>query len=326
MSGPFPGPCRRPVAAGRDRHRGHAARDEGRLLVRAEREAEVDELAERARPAGLAPRLGGELGPDRLHEARRRRPRRIAGELEARHAVARDRVEVDDGDDVLALGRVGGELGRAEPADGPAVGGQEEERVRERQARRPAGRRVCPRELDEDGRAGGVVVRARAGAAVVAVGEDDDRLVREPGLLGDEVHERDPPASRDLGGEPLPRDLVAVRRELAREPPARPRLRRWCPARAWGPSSARSAATARGVARVEGGRDVRRLERRRPRDAEGENEERQPDEEPRAAVEAPVDGPVERAGTRAAPRRRRRNGSHRRSIVGRGFGRPPVSP
>ena len=102
-----------------------------------------------------------------------------------------------------------------------AVGGQEEERVRERQARCPAGRRVRPRELDEDGRAGGVVVRAGAGAAVVAVGEDDDRLVREPGLLGDEVHERDPPAARDLGGEPLPRDLVAVRRELAREPPGR---------------------------------------------------------------------------------------------------------
>ena len=47
---PVADPARRPVGGRRDRHRRDAARNERRLLVRAEREAEVDELPERTRP------------------------------------------------------------------------------------------------------------------------------------------------------------------------------------------------------------------------------------------------------------------------------------
>src|SRR5581483_3768813 len=58
----------RPVAAGRDRDRGHAAADERRLLVAAVREAEIDELAERARPRRIGAGLRGELRPHGLRE------------------------------------------------------------------------------------------------------------------------------------------------------------------------------------------------------------------------------------------------------------------
>src|SRR4051794_34110035 len=72
----------RPVAARRDGDRGDAAGDERRLLVSRVREREVDELPEGARPAGLGPCLGRELGPDGLDEPRRRRTGRVAGDLE----------------------------------------------------------------------------------------------------------------------------------------------------------------------------------------------------------------------------------------------------
>src|SRR5581483_12510735 len=42
--------ARRPISGGGDRHRGDAAADERRLLVGAEREAEVDQLPQPARP------------------------------------------------------------------------------------------------------------------------------------------------------------------------------------------------------------------------------------------------------------------------------------
>ena len=50
---------------------------------------------------------------------------------------------------------------------------------------------VAARELDERRRARRVVVRARAGADVVAVGEDDDRVGRLPGGDRPEVLEAD---------------------------------------------------------------------------------------------------------------------------------------
>ena len=86
---------------------------------------------------------------------------------------------------------MGGELRRAEAAVRAAVRGEEEERVRQPQLGRAARGCVGTGELDEGGGAGGVVVRARADAGIVAVGKDDDRLVRQPALLGDEVHEAD---------------------------------------------------------------------------------------------------------------------------------------
>ncbi len=135
--------------------------------------------------------------------------------------VPGDGVEVDHGDDVLTLGRMGGERGRAEPAVCAAVGGEEEQGVRQAELGRAAGRRIGACELDECGRAGGVVVRARADAGVVAVGEHDDRLVREASLLDDEVEQAHPALGGDRGGERLRLDRVAVRRQLLGEPAGR---------------------------------------------------------------------------------------------------------
>ncbi len=72
----------------------------------------------------------------------------------------------------------------------------------------------------------------------------------------------------------------------------------------------------RGIA-VEGRRQAGRLERGGPGDAEGEDEQRQPDEQPGAPVEAAVDRALERPTARTAPLRRRRVGSHGGSSVGR---------
>ena len=79
-----------PVAGGRDRDRRDAAGDERRLLVEAEREAEIDELAERARP----PRLGAGLARRAARGTVSTRPARgergcVAGELEPRRRRGR---------------------------------------------------------------------------------------------------------------------------------------------------------------------------------------------------------------------------------------------
>ena len=192
---------------------------------------------------------------------------------------------------------MGGELGRAESAVRAAVGGEEEDRVRQPKLGGAPGRGVGAGKLDESCGAGGVVVRTRADAGVVAVGEHDDRLVREPALLGHEVDEGHAAVAGNRGREPLLLDGVAVGRELAREP-ARRRGRCRAPRHAARIAERELGGERARIDPVEGGRQVRRLERGRPGHAEGEDEQREPDEKPRAAVEAAVDGPVEGAGSR----------------------------
>ena len=172
------GPARRPVAPGRDRHRRDAARDERRLLVEAEREAEIDELAQRSRPARLGAGLLNQHGACGLDESGLGRTRGVTADLEPGRPVARDGIEVHHRGDVRRLGRVRGELRRPDPAVDAAVRRQEDEGIRERQPRGAGGRRVRARKLEQRRRSRGVVVRARAGAGarVVAVGHDDDRL------------------------------------------------------------------------------------------------------------------------------------------------------
>ena len=208
------------------------------------------------------------------------------------------------------------ELGRAKRADDCCVRREEEERVGEVEPDGGGGRRVRARELDQRRGTGGVVVRPGARAAVVPVGHEDDRLLRQAGLRCDEVLELQPAATGDGCGERLGMHLEAVRLQLRREPAGGVRR----PGRAGDAArvAAREVRRDRGRGRrVEGRRQIGRLQCRRTCDAERQHEQRQPDEQPRAAVEAPVDGPFERPATRAAPLRCRRDGSHGGSIVGR---------
>jgi hypothetical protein len=206
--------------------------------------------------------------------------------------VAGDAVERDGGYDVPPFGCVRGELGCTEaPVDAP-VGGEEEERVRQRQAGGGPRRRVGAGELDEGRGSGGVVVRPWADAAVVPVCEDDDRLVGEAAFLEEEVHEPDVAAAGDVGGEGLALHLVPVGRQLLCEPAGR-RRRSGGAGHAGGEAERELGGDSAGVAAAEGGREVGRLQRRRAGDAEGEHEQRQSHQEPRAAVQRPVDGPVE---------------------------------
>ncbi len=194
------GSARRAIGRRRDRHRRNAARDERRLLVEAERESEVDQLAQRTGPTGLHTGLLRQHRPGGLDESRLRRARRVAGELEPRSSASRDRVEVQHRRHVRRLQRVSRELRRADPAVRAAVGREEEERIRKLQSRRARLRRVGPRELDQCRRAGGVVVRARPDPRVVAVRHHHDRPPRSSRLHRDEV--REPDACRDRGSSP----------------------------------------------------------------------------------------------------------------------------
>ena len=103
----------------------------GRLLVEGEREAEVDELPERARPRRARSRSARRSARRR---SRRASPRASAGWSPAITSrggpSAGDRVEVDDRDDPARLRVVLGEARGAEAAEGAAVGGEEDERVR----------------------------------------------------------------------------------------------------------------------------------------------------------------------------------------------------
>ena len=203
--------------SGRDRDRRHPGAHKGRLLVRAEREREADELIEGARsgryPAGfLVERL-----LHRLEQAWRRRTRRVSSELEPRTAPSADRVEIDHGDDVAARARLRGEVRRAERALLRSVGRHEGDRVRERAELRRADRCVRARELDQRARTRRVVVESATRAAVVAVGHDDDLARREAGLLRDEVHELRL-AAADRCRERFPLHLEPVRHELLQEP------------------------------------------------------------------------------------------------------------
>src|SRR5207248_6115716 len=117
-------------------------------------------------------------------------------------------------------------------------------------------------------------------------------------------------------GERLPLDEEAVGPEL----PLGPARRAAGARRSGGADRIRRGELRRepgGGVLVEGGREVRRGERGRPGDAEGEDEQGGADGgEPHRPVQAPVDGALEGAGTGAAPLRRGRAGSHGVSLGG----------
>ena len=128
-------------------------------------------------------------------------------------ARAREPVERDDRLDPVAVRGGRGEPLGAEAAVGAAVRGEEDERVL---GRRPARHRpepaVAARELDQRRGSGGVVVRAGPDARVVAVGEDEDRVVRRALHDRDEVLEPDAAETGDAlvpvvlgGGEAVER-------------------------------------------------------------------------------------------------------------------------
>ena len=183
--------------------------------------------------------------------------------------------------------------------------------MRRGQARRGrgAGNGICPRELDERGGAGGIVVRSRSRPVVIAVRHDEDRLRRSPRHPRDEILEVEAPKSGCDGGERLDPRLQAVRRKLVVQP-------RGCLDRAHRAGESVRVADAQVVGqrrrrrRVERRRKLRRGQRLWSRDAERQDEERQADDQPRAAIEPAVDGPLERAGSRPAPLWTGRNGGH----------------
>ena len=91
---------RRPLASRRHRDRGYPACHERPLLVQREREAEVDQLAQHAGPAGRRPSLLGDAPGGRRGEHGGGRARRVAGDDDARRLLPTDRGQVHDGRDV----------------------------------------------------------------------------------------------------------------------------------------------------------------------------------------------------------------------------------
>src|SRR5205823_4589231 len=136
------------IAAGGQRDRRDPAPDEGRLLVQAEREAEIDELPEGARSSRRESRFRTDSRAGGCDEGAGRGAGTVARDLEAWRAVAGDRVEIDDRDD--PTGRAGGEPGGPEPSVCAPVGGQEDDRVRgaDRAPRRSGGMAVAARKLE----------------------------------------------------------------------------------------------------------------------------------------------------------------------------------
>ena len=158
-----------------------------------------------------------------------------------------DRRQVDHRDDVER--RALGEAERAEPAEGAAVGGEEDDRVRGAHALRGrrAGLRVAAGELDERGGAARVVVRARArrrcrrGAPSRRSRPATGPRATAQRLLQAATCPRPGTCASHVSAD----DGQAVRRELVAEPLAgaeRPRRR---PARGPGSASTRSAASCR---------------------------------------------------------------------------------
>src|SRR4029077_11331718 len=84
-----------PFACGRQRDGRNAARDERPLLVKGEREAEVDQLLHGPGASRLRPRLLEDAFRSRLDERGRGRAGAVAGDDDARRPATRDRIEVD---------------------------------------------------------------------------------------------------------------------------------------------------------------------------------------------------------------------------------------
>ena len=87
----------------RDRERGDTTPDEGRLLVEAVREGEIEQLTRRARPQRRAAGLLGDPRGGRAHERPAGGARSISRELEPRRPGTGDRVEVDHRVDSLGV-------------------------------------------------------------------------------------------------------------------------------------------------------------------------------------------------------------------------------
>jgi hypothetical protein len=170
--------------------------------------------------------------------------------------------------------------------------------------RRPGHGRVRTRELDQRGRARGVVVRTASLAVVVAMGGDHDCPGRVASRDGDDVLELDAAAARDAGPEAVRLRLEPVEGKLFRDPLGG--------AEAAG-GSRRSIRVVPselpcellGRRPVERGRQRRRGQRLRPADGEGCEKQRQGDEQPRPTHQAGVDRPLDRAAAWARVRRAR---------------------
>ena len=257
----------------RDREGGDPSGNERSLAVQREREPEVDQLRDDARPPRRPARLLRDPPRGRLDEARRGRARRVACDLDPRFAEPADRVEVDRRDD--REWRVRGEAQRAEPTERAGIGREEDDRVSRAHAR--AGRRrerIAARELDERCGAGGVVVRTRAVAGVVTVSHHDDRLARLSARDGPEVLQ----ARRPRPG------IVAVH---VSDETGRSYCRIW--SRNHARREQRTGTSGRPVGVVAGeicrerprrrpvevGRQLRRRQRHRPHDRECEEEDRE---------------------------------------------------
>ena len=140
-----------------------------------------------------------------------------------RPAVAGDRVEIDDGDDAVAIAVVRDEVLDAEAPERAGIAGEEEDRVgRLRRPRRGLRRRVRARQLEQRGRPRPVVVRAGAGTGVVAVRDDDDQLVRTSLAHREQVLQLDVSAAGDFRVKTLATELQAVLPEPLSDPVRRP--------------------------------------------------------------------------------------------------------
>ena len=233
---------------------------------------------------------------------RRRRARPASRDLEPRRLSRRDRVEHDDGHDMVGLGRAG-EPARTEQPVGAGVCRGEEQRVAGADS---AGRgprsRVRARELDQRRRSGRVVVRTGMTAGGVAMCDDEDRVPGAAGNRGTHVSQIHPAPAGDVHGEAVDPCRQPERRQLPGHPGS-------------GAGGGGSARRTVGMQRrellrepvrggiVERGLDCRsRLRQgRRPGDRECRRQERDGDDDPGHPVQAPADRALDRAGTCPAP-------------------------
>ena len=209
---------RRPRACGRDRQGGDPARDERALVVKREREPEVDQLRDDARPAAAdsrparrscAPPSG--RGSPQASEARRRRSRSAARPCPP---IASRSIAATTWNGGCAANRIA-----PSPPNEPASV-ERNTIVWPDRTREPGvvERAYAACELDERGRAGRVVVGAGPVARVVAMCHDDDRLARLPARDRPQVLEPRPPAPRDRRRPRVRRDRQVVLPHLVAEP------------------------------------------------------------------------------------------------------------
>src|SRR5579864_8706094 len=111
----------------RDGDSRNSVADEGRLFVRTKWKGEPEHLLQTARTRRVAPLFVGNSCAQRLDQAGSGRTSGVSAEDEPRRTGARDGIEVDHGEDVLASARLGGEVRRAAGAFGGTVCREEHE-------------------------------------------------------------------------------------------------------------------------------------------------------------------------------------------------------